>query len=177
METTLGSDPPGNVSTRGSVPAPRLIFLVGFMGAGKTTVGETLARRLGWEFEDLDERIVRRERRSVEQIFRELGEPEFRRVEHAALRELLAESGAGPRAVFLDAPVEVLFRRCQQEREAERPLRRTQEEFAKLYETRRPHYLKAALQVETSNQDVEAVARAVAQALGLRPDSFQGDEP
>ena len=197
METTLGSDPAGNMSTRGWAPAPRLIFLVGFMGAGKTSVGNALARHLGWEFLDLDERIAQREQRSVEKIFRELGEPEFRRAEHAALHALLAESGRGPRivalgggafvqaenatllaeaeapAVFLDAPVQVLFERCQQERQVERPLRRSAEEFEKLYKTRRPYYLKAALQVETGNQDVEAVARAVAVALGLEPEQFQ----
>ncbi len=46
------------------------IFLVGFMGAGKSSVGLALSRRLGWPFEDLDDRIEARERRSIEEIFR-----------------------------------------------------------------------------------------------------------
>lgn len=202
MDTTLGSHPADHISTHGQLRMPRLVFLVGFMGAGKSTVGKALALHLGWEFEDLDERIVAREQRSVEVIFRESGETEFRRAEHAALRALLSESHASRRvvalgggafvqaenanllaqagapAVFLDAPVEVLFRRCQQEQQVERPLRRSQEEFTKLYRARRPHYLKAALQIETSNQDIESVALAVVRGLGLQPISlFQGDMP
>ena len=160
---------------------------------GKSAVGKVLASQLDWEFEDLDQRIVKREGRSIEQIFRESGEPAFRRAEHRALRAVLAESGsirrvvalgggafvqaentalltqAGAPAVFLDAPVEVLFRRCQAEHEVERPLRRSQEEFGRLYQARRPHYLKAALRIETGDQSVDAVARAVAESLGLQP--------
>jgi shikimate kinase len=153
-----------------------------------------LARQLDWPFEDLDERIQAREQRSIEQIFRESGEPEFRRAEQDALRELLAELGPSPRVValgggafvraenaalleqagvpvvFLDAPVEELFRRCQQERQVERPLRRDPEQFRRLYEARRPHYLAAALRVETQGKGIDAVAAEVARALGLQPD-------
>ena len=50
------------------------IFLVGFMGAGKSSVGLALSRKLGWPFEDLDDRIEARERRSIEEIFRQSGE-------------------------------------------------------------------------------------------------------
>jgi hypothetical protein len=46
------------------------VYLVGFMGAGKTTVARALARRLDWETEDIDERIERRERRDIAAIFR-----------------------------------------------------------------------------------------------------------
>src|ERR1044071_3074280 len=108
------------------------------MGAGKSVVGQALARQLGWDFEDLDERIVAREGRPIAEIFRDFGEEAFRRAEHADLRALLAETiykpmivalGGGafvqaenarllaqPAAttVFLDTPVDVLFRRCQQ---------------------------------------------------------------
>ena len=68
----------------------RAVALVGFMGAGKSSVGRALSEQLGWMFEDLDERIERRERRKVAEIFRESGEAGFRKAEHAALRELLA---------------------------------------------------------------------------------------
>ncbi len=67
----------------------KAVFLVGFMGAGKTSVGRSLSRRLGWDFEDLDDRIQARAGRSIAEIFRDLGETEFRRLENAALRELL----------------------------------------------------------------------------------------
>jgi len=61
------------------------VFLVGFMGAGKSSVGRALGQRLNWVFEDLDDRIEAREGRCVVEIFRDSGESEFRRAEHAAL--------------------------------------------------------------------------------------------
>lgn len=162
------------------------------MGAGKSSVGRALARRLGWKFEDLDDRIAAREQRAIEQIFRESGEAEFRRAEQAALRELLSESGSmhrvvalgggafvqaenaallaqfGAAAVFLDAPVEVLFQRCREEQGRERPLHRGEEEFRRLYELRLPHYRKAELRVETGDQDVESIAETIARELKLQ---------
>lgn len=66
----------------------RIICLTGFMGCGKSSVGRELARRLGWRFTDLDEYIVRREGRSIPEIFRD-GESAFRKAELAALREYL----------------------------------------------------------------------------------------
>ncbi len=71
-----------------------VVCLVGFMGAGKTSVGRNLGHRFGWPFDDLDERIEARETRSIEEIFRDSGEMLFRRAETAALRELLDEIGA-----------------------------------------------------------------------------------
>ncbi|HZQ93069.1 MAG TPA: shikimate kinase [Terriglobales bacterium] len=78
----------------------RLIFLAGFMGAGKTSVGRALARRLKCRFFDLDDLIVARARRSIAQIFSEQGEAAFRRAETAALRRLLHELGPRQTAVI-----------------------------------------------------------------------------
>lgn len=188
MRTKGAQRPQGRV--RHDVLAPRAVFLVGFMGAGKTSVGRALGAKLGWPFEDLDDRIQEREGRSIEEIFRESGEAAFRQVEHLALRELLsgpAESqrvvalGGGAFAqeenaallrsqglpvVFLDAPVQELFRRCTEQR-LERPLARDPGAFAKLYETRRALYLAAGRRIETTGKSIEAVATEVAQHLGL----------
>src|SRR5579864_2179824 len=76
------------------------IFLVGFMGAGKTSVGRLLADQLGWEFVDLDAVIEAREGLSVPQIFREHGERGFREREHVALRGVLAELNRNTAAVI-----------------------------------------------------------------------------
>jgi shikimate kinase len=166
------------------------VFLVGFMGAGKTTVGRALSRRLGLPFEDLDDRIQQREGKTIEHIFRECGEAEFRRAETAALRELLSEldsslrvvalgggAFAQPRnsaliekaevhSVFLDAPVEELLRRCEEE-ERERPLRQNPRQFRELYKKRRPSYMKAAIRIETKGKDVDTIAAEVACSLEL----------
>jgi len=189
MKRKAGSHPLGKPV--GPSGRPSTVFLVGFMGAGKTVVGRRLSRRLGWDFEDLDDRIQTRERRLIAQIFRESGEAEFRRAEHAALRELLAELGSAPRivalgggafaqtknaamlqksgaaVVFLDGPADELFRRCEQEH-IERPLRHDARQFCELYEQRRPFYLKAGWRVDTSGKDLDTIAAEVACSLGLQ---------
>ena len=54
------------------------IYMVGFMGSGKTTVGRSLARHLGWRYADLDEDIESRAQKSIPEIFDEFGEEQFR---------------------------------------------------------------------------------------------------
>ena len=66
-----------------------MIVLVGFMGAGKTTVGNLLAARLGLPFNDSDQVIEQRAGRPVRQIFAEDGEPAFRALEHQVIAGLL----------------------------------------------------------------------------------------
>lgn len=166
------------------------MFLVGFMGAGKTSVGQALSRILGLPFEDLDDRIQKREGKTIERIFRESGEAAFRKAETAALKELLGELASSTRVValgggafaqpgnaaliekadvhsiFLDAPVEELLRRCETETK-ERPLRHDPRQFRELYEKRRTAYMRAAIRIETNGKDIEAVATEVACSLGL----------
>ncbi len=76
--------------TNGSVSAGQRIVLVGFMGAGKSTVGAGLARALGWDFVDLDEEIARRQRRSVDAIIHRSGIRRFREMESEVGRAVLA---------------------------------------------------------------------------------------
>jgi shikimate kinase len=189
MKPLTASDPSVTPVTRRGVET-RVVFLVGFMGAGKTTVGRAMARHLGWEFEDLDERIQSREAQTIEQIFSAAGEAAFRIVEHETLRQLLSEPGPSSRIValgggaiaqpeiaailggsgfpivFLDAPVEELWRRCKGQA-IERPLCRDIGQFHDLYHARRPHYMRAALRVDTAGKNVDTVAAEVACALGL----------
>ncbi len=109
----------------------RSIILTGLMGSGKSEVGRVLARRLGWRFVDTDAEIEARERRSIPEIFRAFGEPHFRSVEHAVVRDaarrgltVVSTGGgavlspanrrllknAGP-VFYLNAPVDVLMQR------------------------------------------------------------------
>jgi len=171
------------------------VILVGFMGAGKSSVGRALAEQLGWTFEDLDDRIEQREGRKVAEIFRDSGEEGFRRAEHTALKELMLELQAAPKGivalgggafvqkenarlikvgavptVFLDARVDELWRRCRQQAEQEgmeRPLRGSLERFGELYETRRKHYLRASFRQETDGKTVQKIAAEVIEGLGL----------
>ena len=73
-----------------------MIVLVGFMGAGKTTVGQLISERLGLPFADSDLVIEQRSGRSVRQIFAEDGEPAFRELEHQVIADLID----GPEAVL-----------------------------------------------------------------------------
>jgi shikimate kinase len=165
------------------------LFLVGFMGAGKTTVGRILSQRFKWPFEDLDDRIEARERRSIAEIFRDYGEEAFRRAETAALQALIAELGSSPRIValgggtlgqpenarlvrdaggtlvFLDSSVDELFRRCEAEQKT-RPMRRSLPQFRELYNQRLPFYMTAVHRIDTSGKDAFAVATEVACSLG-----------
>jgi shikimate kinase len=180
----------------GHAPA---VILIGFMGAGKSSVGRALAEQLGWAFEDLDERIEQREKQKVAGIFHNSGESGFRQAEQSALKELLEELRGGPQkvialgggafiqeanarlieaanipTVFLDAKVEELWARCQRQSEQQglaRPLLGSPERFRALYQERRPHYLRASFKHETGGKAVAEIAAELVHALGL------GEEP
>src|ERR1019366_10438686 len=68
------------------------IYLVGFMGAGKSSVGRILSKRLGWKFLDLDQEIERGEHQSIANIFLTSGEPHFRQIERQYLERLSRRS-------------------------------------------------------------------------------------
>ena len=170
-------------------PKPNFVVLIGFMGAGKTSVGRALAESLGWEFVDLDERIVACEGRSIAEIFRSGGEALFRKLESEVLEQMLQETpqpgrvlalGGGAFAestnrerlrraslpvVYLESPLEELRRRCAQPG-AERPLASDANQFRQLYERRIPAYMEAAVRIQTDGKTVAQVAAEVAARLG-----------
>src|SRR4051794_11458362 len=77
------------------------VSLVGFMGAGKTTVGRALAAKLGWAFVDLDDLIQSRDGRSIPEIFQNSGENAFRTLERNLLQELVSSSQANASVLSL----------------------------------------------------------------------------
>lgn len=153
------------------------LYLVGFMGAGKTTVARQLGRRLGWRVEDIDQRIEARERKTVAAIFAQQGEPYFRQLERQTLSELLSErhvivaTGGGTfvepdnRALmladgavaWLDAPIERIVQRVPTD--GRRPLAADREQMAALYARRRLAYAEAHVHVDASRPIPEVVER------------------
>jgi shikimate kinase len=172
----------------------RAVFLVGFMAAGKTTVGQELARRLGWDFVDLDAQIESREQQTIAEMFRDRGEREFRLAEAAALRDLteslerdtVVALGGGtfvqPKnrellqrwpSVFLDVPPDELWRRGLEDA-TKRPLRKDDPmEFAGQYGYRLPHYQQATVTVVTSGKDLAAICAEIERMFQFR----EGTEP
>lgn len=164
------------------------IFLVGFMGAGKTTIGRALARKLNYKFADLDEEIERRTGKSVREIFTHDGEPEFRRLENTTLCEFAGSSGLVvslgggtyiPQntrqrvkeigiTVWIDCPLEVCWSRVA--KDTGRPLLKTYPEMETLLDSRIPAYRDVDIIIQTDSDDP---ALAVAQILG----ALTGDSP
>ena len=75
------------------MPPPARLFLIGYRGTGKSTVGPLLAAALGWQFLDADEHVERLARRTIAEIFAAEGEQGFRDLESAALAELCQGDG------------------------------------------------------------------------------------
>lgn len=158
------------------------LYLVGFMGSGKTTVGALVADELGWSFGDLDREIETEERMPIARIFEQRGEPEFRRLEseflHERLRmvqrghplvlalgggafvqeanfELIEENGV---SVWLECPLEVACGRIGDD--PSRPLSRDPDAMRELFEMRRELYARADFRVDAT-QAPATVCRSI----------------
>ncbi|HLH40791.1 MAG TPA: shikimate kinase [Bryobacteraceae bacterium] len=159
------------------------LYLVGFMGCGKSTVGRILAGELGWKFVDLDEEIERREKTSIAELFDQRGEAAFREIESDALRERVHQAQMGrPQVValgggaflseenfelvtnngvtvWLDCPLDRIRQRINGQ--TQRPLARDAEMLEKLFEKRRAAYARADYRVEVVDDDPAAAVKSV----------------
>lgn len=173
-----------------TVPERRHLVLVGLMGAGKTTVGERLAARLGRPFVDTDALVETASGRSVAEIFANDGEAEFRDLERAAVAQATAEEtpavvacGGGVAldpenrrllqargvVVWLDAPAAELAVRAAAQPGA-RPLLAADDAvvtLTRLAAERHDAYAAVAhIRIDTAGRDPEAVVAAVLEAVG-----------
>lgn len=159
------------------------IYLVGFMGSGKTTVAKALARRLDWRAEDVDDRIEAREGRTVAAIFAREGEPYFRDAERRVLLDLLPDrhvvvaTGGGTFAspenralinrdgfsIWLDVPLDVLISRIPPD--GRRPLAADRAQFERLFAARRSAYQHAHLRLDAGRAPVEALVEQILDRL------------
>lgn len=159
------------------------LYLVGFMGCGKTTIGRALAQRIGWHFADLDTDIEKAHGGAVQQIFSEHGEAHFRALEHQALKARISEIERGKPCVvalgggafvqpenfallenngvtlWLDAPFELIRKRVPDD--GTRPLAMDPVKFRHLFDVRRAQYRLADHRVEIASEDLEANLAAI----------------
>ncbi len=167
------------------------IYLVGFMGCGKSTVGRALADELGWCFYDIDEDVEAAAGCTISSIFETLGEPAFREMETAALRKRIASVRTGrPQVIslgggafsiaenfdlacnhgitlWLDTPYELIEERVA--RETHRPLALDPERMRRLYESRRDDYARADYRIESRDDDPSKVVARILELPLLTP--------
>lgn len=146
------------------------LYLVGYMGSGKSTVGRGVARHLGWRFADLDEDIEAKAQMPISHIFETEGEESFRKLETELLRWRVQDIARGVPwvlavgggcfarevnfdiihnhgiSIWLDAPLEMILARVAGS--SHRPLARDPAKFRQLYEERRPAYERADFRIE-----------------------------
>ena len=165
-----------------------ILYLVGARASGKTTVGKTLAKKLGLPFADTDQHLLESAGRTVDQIVEAEGWPGFRQRESAALREVtdahksgcVVSTGGGMvlaeanrtlmrqrgMVVFLDAPVEVLAERLgRNPLNSQRPSltgKGLVEEISDVLNERRPLYEAAAHHVVDASRSLQSICRHIA---------------
>lgn len=173
------------------------IFLTGYMGAGKTTLGKAFARELGLSFIDLDWYLEERFHQTISQLFAERGEDGFRRLEQKMLHEVgdfenvvISTGGGTPcffdnmdymnaqgQTVFLDVDEETLFRRLRVAT-AQRPILRGKSDaelrafISEALARRMPYYEKARYRFDGSRLEsllqIDESVERLREVLGLK---------
>ena len=161
------------------------IYLVGFMGAGKSSVAEALGARLGWSIDDIDQRIENTEGRSIADIFDRDGEAYFREVERAVLHKVLAHrhtvvaTGGGTFvdplnrsrinrdgvSIWLDVSFETVVERIPAD--GRRPLAADRASMRALWAERRESYSLAHYRLDADTEPVEQLAEHLVDRLSL----------
>jgi shikimate kinase len=159
------------------------LYLVGFMGSGKSAAGRLLADELGWGFADIDEDIEQAQSVTIAEIFDTSGEEEFRRIEREALRKRVHEIECGKPmvlalgggafvdpenrkmleergvTVWLDCPFQRIVARLNGQ--THRPLARDPENFRQLFDDRQDVYAKAEHRIAADTDDPAAIVAEI----------------
>lgn len=163
----------------------KAVYLCGFMGCGKSTVGKILARKLGCGFYDMDEYIVRKEGMKIPEIFAEKGESYFRETETAVIRELSRSSGIiacgggamlkkenaeiaaeNGMVVYIDVPFEVCYGRISGDRNRPIVMNNTKEELEFIYDSRVPVYRENSSVTVSGDGTAQDIAERIAALIG-----------
>jgi len=165
------------------------IYIVGFMGTGKTAVGSELSKKIGWQFVDLDDLIELKEKKVIADIFAKEGEPYFRRLESRVLKEVSQETkfvvacGGGivinPKnietmkktgiVICLCASPEAILKRTAGY--AHRPLLNVKDpkkQIELLLELRAPYYAQADKTIDTSKIPVKEVVVKISKLISKK---------
>lgn len=162
----------------------KTVYLCGFMGCGKSTIGKILARKSGCGFVDMDDYIVEREGMTIPQIFAEKGEKYFRDVETAVIGELAqknavvacgggamlkkenadiaAENGV---VVYIDISFAACYERISGDTNRPLVMNNTKEQLEEIYNGRIPVYRENSTLTVDGNGSADEVAARIADAL------------
>ena len=164
------------------------LFLVGFMGAGKSTVGPILGTALRWDFVDLDVEIERTYDRPIREIFRTEGEQRFREMETEALkrlaercsvvtalgggtfvdeknREIIKQLGI---SIYLECTFETILARCPSD--GTRPLLQSVDQARTMFVSRQPLYRRSDICIDTSQLSPNEIVSAILLRLNIAPE-------
>jgi shikimate kinase len=159
------------------------IYLVGFMGSGKSTLGPVLAREMKRPFHDLDSLIETQQNQTITAIFDSEGEPFFRELESDSLvqsqylepcvmalgggafvsefnRNLICEHGI---SVWLKIPLQLARNRCVDSQD--RPLARDLEQWDSLFQGRQTHYSLADIHIEVERKSPQQIVAEIQERL------------
>ena len=175
------------------------IVLTGFMGTGKTTIGKLLAKDLNYRFIDTDELIETRHKRSISDIFKELGEEFFREMERSIVKELADVDGVvistggrlmldpenvialshNSRVLCLVATPDEILTRVEHDKDHKRPLLAVpnpKERIVDLLQERSDHYLRFP-QIVTDDKEPSDIARSLVEFVNTGPKSLVIENP
>lgn len=167
------------------------VFLIGFMGSGKTTLGALLAGELGYDFVDLDNVIADKADMPISDVFATRGEGEFRKIESTCLEQVAGGAGdlvvatgggvpirpdnralmhAAGLIVWLEAPWRVISQRLGPAEVSSRPLLRDLTAARDLFAERQPAYRESAdLIIDGSDANVRRTLQRLLQSLAEAP--------